>query len=374
MQLIARGILLPEEPSSASVSASDLDFSNLSLDSGMDRLSRLADSLVEGVTPGSRSTQAAQPDSIPAVFQHMPATSSRSDQAAGGKAAPRQTAAAVGHAAIRGNSWCSQQESPLQETGASDIRTDSATSESASESARLQSHSTNRTHEDWQAPSYLQHGSDPRTHRQTSQTPAPHARPAGDMALSAHPSDAMSQSRADTASLCQHSLASDQPGRGTHQQHHGNAAESIWSRRTSEGGSDHAAGDGTAGFAEQARASHSFPDDTLPEKEGCAAQLSQTPPHEVSDRCVSASEAEAARSAAEQTGSDHSWEDDVASQGDLASCGGRPGCDADLAEEGGANVTQHAQREGLLSDSEEEFENSILAARQLRPANIAATR
>jgi len=31
LQLIARGILLPEDPSSDSVSASDLDFSNLSL-------------------------------------------------------------------------------------------------------------------------------------------------------------------------------------------------------------------------------------------------------------------------------------------------------------------------------------------------------
>ncbi|KAL3137484.1 hypothetical protein ABBQ38_004773 [Trebouxia sp. C0009 RCD-2024] len=68
-QLIARGILLPEEPSSDSVSASDLDFSNLSLHSGMDRLSRLADSLVEGVTSNSPLAQDAKPtSSISAVL------------------------------------------------------------------------------------------------------------------------------------------------------------------------------------------------------------------------------------------------------------------------------------------------------------------
>ena len=59
---------MPEEPSSDSVSASELDFSTLSLDSGMDRLSRLADSLIQGMSPASLGE--AQPP--PGASHHPP--------------------------------------------------------------------------------------------------------------------------------------------------------------------------------------------------------------------------------------------------------------------------------------------------------------
>ncbi|KAL0023216.1 hypothetical protein WJX79_004139 [Trebouxia sp. C0005] len=113
-QLIARGILLPEEPSCDSVAASDLDFSNLSLDSGMDRLSRLADSLVEGMTPsscgahsqdtkaGNRSLGIASRDGgadITAPSMVQPTTAANSAETRGSQD-DRSAAAAAAHAGM----------------------------------------------------------------------------------------------------------------------------------------------------------------------------------------------------------------------------------------------------------------------------------
>lgn len=62
-------MLLPDEGSSDSLAASDLDFSNLSLDSSMDQLSRMADSLAQGMPPGSMSLNAA---ALPAGTATLP--------------------------------------------------------------------------------------------------------------------------------------------------------------------------------------------------------------------------------------------------------------------------------------------------------------
>lgn len=61
LQLIERGVLLPAESSSESLTASDLDCSNLSLDTSMDQLSRMADSLAAGMPPRMALNAAALP-------------------------------------------------------------------------------------------------------------------------------------------------------------------------------------------------------------------------------------------------------------------------------------------------------------------------
>ena len=344
--------MLPEDPSSNSVSASDLDFSNLSLDSGMDRLSRLADSLVEGATPSSLTAQDTKRDfSILALSQHLPA--GRSDLAADGEAAAQQTADAHPH----------------------DVG-----SQSAAESAQPQSHTDRqmRSHEGQNGPGYLHYNIDTRAHplRQTAQmlaSQATSASPASDMPLSVHPSDAAGQSPADTASLCQHSLPTIQQRCSASQ--HSNASGSIQSKRRSGAVVNHAVlGDDAAAVGKHAQASQCIPDDTAAELEGAASLLAQ----ELSERGISASEAEASQAAAEQTESvlhcQPHRKQDAASQDSLPSSVGQRGCDADLPRGSDADVAKHAQRGGLLSDSE--FENSILAARKLRPVNMtqAATR
>ena len=352
LQLIARGILLPEDPSSDSVSASDLDFSNLSLDSGMDRLSRLADSLVEGARPSSLTAQDAEMEfSIPAVSQRLPA--GRSDTAAGGEEEEQQTA---------------------------DTHTHNVASESAAGSAWPQSHTDRQMHsrEDQKGPGYLHYAIDTRvdTHRQTAQMLASQAtspRPAHEMPASVHPSDAVGQSPADTASLCQHSLPSLQQGCSASQPS-SSVSESMQSKQRRGAIVNHAVlGDEAAALGKHSQASQSDYDGTELELGGAATHFIP----ELSERDISASEAEAFQAAAEQTGSAQhclpSKEKDAASQDSLPSSEGRPDCDADLAQGSGADVAQHAQREGLLSDSEEEFENSILAARQLRPINMSHT-
>ena len=348
LQLIARGILLPEDSSSDSVSASDLDFSNLSLDSGMDTLSRLADSLVEGATPSRLTAQNAKLDfSIPALSQHLPA--GRSDTTADGEAAAQQTA---------------------------DMHTHTLTRESAAESAQPQSHTDRQTHsrEDHTGPGYLHHDIDTRAHphRQTAQMLALQAaspRPASDMPLSARLSDAMGQSPADTASLCQHCLPLLQQGCSASQ--HSNVSESIQSKRRPGAIVHHAVlRDEAAADGKSLQASQCVSDSTGLELEGAATHIVQ----ELFGRDIIASEAEAA---AEQKQSGRHWlpsrKEDAASQDSVPSSLDQQGCNADLAQGSGADLAQHAQQEGLLSDSEEEFENSIMAARQLRPMNRTHT-
>ena len=379
LQLIARGILLPEEPSSGSVSASDLDFSNLSLYSGMDRLSRLADSLVEGVSSGNPPAQDAEPtSSISAVSRHVPP--GRSASAAHTAPSPRQTVATGGPSRLRGDSWSSQgvalnPGSFLQQTCSSTMHTQGAESESVAESAQLQSHTDSQMHLH-QDPQASQLDSDTRTHRQTSQTLAPQAasfRPVADITMSVHPSDAVGRSPADTESLCQYSLPSNQ-WRCSRSQH-SSAAESTLSKHTSRGSIGHSAETSDAGSAQkagavgsdrEARLSQHAPSATASDDQGIAAQLSLSVERGSSDRDVGLSEAEASLAEAQQTESCHSRGGDDA---ELANCGDVPGCGGDVGEEGNADVSQHQQREGLLTDSEDDFESSLVAARRLRPTN-----
>ena len=370
--------MLPEDPSSGSVSASDLDFSNLSLDSGMDRLSRLADSLVEGATPSSPTAQHAKLDlSIPAVSQQLPAGRSHL-AAAGGEAAPKQTASGVSHPEAGGDSWYSQEgaNQESQTPGGSHTHSHSVVSESAAESGRRQSH-TDSQMQSRKAYGYLQYDNDKGagTDRWTAQMPASHvtptgsAEPSGSVPASMHMSNAMGQSHADTDSLCQHSLPSAQQRCSTSQ--HSNALGVCQSRRTCRASVNHAVlGDAAFEMGKHARAFQSFPEATGSELEGATTQLVS----ELSGVDVSTSEAEASSPAdAEHAESAHSREveDSAVLHSELASSLGQQGHSAELVQGGGADVAQHAQREGLLSDSEEEFENSILAARQLRPMNIA---
>lgn len=361
--------MLPEDPSSGSVSASDLDFSTLSLDSGMDRLSRPADSLVEGATPSSPTAQHAKFGfSIPAVSQHLPA--GRSHLATGGEAAPTHTALGVSHPEAGGDSWYSHEGANHEMPGVSDTHTHSV----VTESARLQSHTGKQT-QSHNAHGCLQYDSDIRAgmDRQTAQMLASHVTSArsavpssGSMPSSVHPSDAIGQSRADTASLCQHSLPSVQQRCSTSQ--HSNAPESLQSRHTSRARFNPAVlGDAASEVGKQARASQCVADATASELEGTATQL------ELSDGDVIASEAEASLAAAEhaEPAESREVEDGAVLDSELASSVGQQGYGVDVVQGGGAYVAQHAQREGLLSDSEEEFENSILAARQLKPVNIA---
>lgn len=343
----------------------------------MDRLSRLADSLVEGATPSSPTAQHANLDfSIPAVPQHLPAGRSHL-AAAGGEAAPKQTALGVSHPEAGGDSWYSQEGANQEMPGDSDMHSHCVVSESTAASALRQSHTDSQMHSH-KAHGCLQDDNDTRaiTHRQTAQglasrvISARSAGPTGSMPSSVHVSDAMGQSCADTASLCQHSLPSAQQRCSTSQ--YSNAPESLHSRHYVPDRAivDHAVlGDAASEVGKHATASQSVPDAAGSEREGAGTQLVS----ELSGGDVNASEAEASPPAAEHSESAQSrgGEDSAVLEGELASSLGQQGRSADLVQGGGADVAQHAQREGLLSDSEEEFENSILAARQLRPMNIA---
>lgn len=293
---------------------------------------------------------------------------------------PRQTVATVHHSEPRGDSWYSQgvapsQRPPLQQTWPSTMHAQGANTQSVAESAQLQSRTHSQMHSHQDSPA-TQHESDPRTHRQPSQIQASQAEsvgPAAYMTMPVHPSDAMGQSPADTASLYQHSLPSKQWRRSRSQ--HSSAAESTLSRHSSRGSIAYAAGDSDAGSAQQAgavgsakeaRLSQYVPGASASESQRVAAQLSQSSGHGLSDRDVGASEAEASVADAQQTKSCHSR-----GRGDaeLASCEDGPGCGGDLVQGGDADMSQHHQREGLLSDSEEDFETSQAAARRLRPTN-----
>ena len=343
MQLIARGILLPEEPSCDSVAASDLDFSNLSLDSGMDRLSRLADSLVEGVTPGGFGAQRQDPQAgdrslgiaswdskaqISAVSMAQTATgagsaetrSNQNDRSAAAAAAP---AASQGHpAAPDAGSHRAHSDGHIS-TEAYPSNT-----ESASQPSWLQTDNAGELHDQ------MSHGA--------RQMPG-HATPA-----SVHLCDAPSPAYAETASLCQHSLPASQRIGATSASEDEQAALSQQKTRI-------VAANGKPETVAQPAVSQS----NAVEQFDSALEASSL-------ASVSASE-----SASPQSADPHPELHDQ-SGGHLSSCDIWSESEADSPTGHRASLSQHEQQqEGLLSDSENEFEQSLVNARMLRPTNTA---
>jgi len=344
MQLIARGILLPEEPSCDSVAASDLDFSNLSLDSGMDRLSRLADSLVEGVTPdsfggqsrdnkaGDRSLGIASWDSR---AQISAASMAQTATAAGRGSQDDTSAAAAAQAA-------SQRQPAASDAGSHRAHSDAHISavayppnaESASQPSWLQTGTENQTGSTGGSQNQMSHGA--------RQMPG-HATPA-----SVQLCEAPSPAYAATASLCQHSLPASQRIGATSASEDDQAALSQPKSRL-------VAADGKPGSVawpavSQSNAVEQF--DSAPEASSLAS--------------VSASESASPQSADpqpelhEQSFSHHSSFEDCSES------------EADSPSGHRASSSLHEQQqEGLLSDSENEFEQSLVNARMLRPTNTA---
>ena len=345
MQLIARGILLPEEPSCESVAASDLDFSNLSLDSGMDRLSRLADSLVEGVTPGGfgapcQDTKAGDRSlgiacreggvQINAASMAQTATAAGSAETRGGK--DDRSAAAGAQAA-------SQRQPAASDAGSHRARSDvhigaeayPSNAESASRPSWLQTGTDNQTGNTGGSQDQMSHGA--------SQMPG-HATPE-----SVQLSDAPTPAYAETASLCQHSLPANL--------HIGATASEDKQAALSQLKSRVVAVNGKTGSVARPAASQS----NAVEQFDSAAEASFL-------ASVSASESASPQSA-----------DPYPELHDQS--GGHPSSCEDCSEsEIDSHVSHHAssslheqQQEGLLSDSENEFEQSLVNARMLRPTN-----
>ena len=374
LQLIARGILLPEDPSSDSVSASDLDFSNLSLDSGMDRLSRLADSLVEGMTPGSlglaRDATAGFSSQEGAQGAPHRLSAARDDKSkssisglAEGLTAGRQLEcqkATAGSSSSDKSSSQNEQTAAQRQPKATDAHSHMAAQslydpvraepsclsfESASEASWLQTGTGNQTdssrhgspadaqHHKTDDPIYMQPRQRHMTHHERQM---PSARPA---AVSVQ----MSEAYADTDSLCRHSLP--------HQQ------------RTSVPES--------AGAEFDLAAQHA--------SESPVLQSNNTePPH--GPECVSGSEAKPSADAEEVSATeadsplpaDRNASPHHASADDQESLEDDPGRQAESPAGHRSFSPQHEQQEGLLSDSENDFEKSLLTARLLRPTNAAS--
>ena len=346
MQLIARGILLPEEPSCESVAASDLDFSNLSLDSGMDRLSRLADSLVEGVTPGGFGAP-CQDTKAGDSFQGI---ASREGRGQIGAASTAQRPTAAGSAETRGSqddtsaAAAAQAPSQHQPAAASDAGSRRARSDVhiGTEAYSLKAESASR-------PSWLQTGTDNQTGNTggsidqmshgASQMPG-HVTPE-----SVQLSDAPSPAYAQTASLCQHSLPANLRIGATSASEDEQAALSQLKSRV-------VAVNGKTGrpAASQSNAVEHF--DSAAEASFLAS--------------VSASE-----SASPQSGDPYPELHDQ-SGGHPSSCEDCSESEIDSHVSHCASSSLHEQQqEGLLSDSENECEQSLLNARMLRPTNTS---
>lgn len=349
MQLIARGILLPEEPSCDSVAASDLDFSNLSLDSGMDRLSRLADSLVEGMTPsscgahsqdtkaGNRSLGIASRDGgadITAPSMVQPTTAANSAETRGSQD-DRSAAAAAAHVA-------SQRQPASSDARSHRARSDTHTStealllnaESASRHSWLQTGTDNQTGNSGGSQDQMSHGA--------RQMPS-HATPA-----SVQLSDAPSPAYAETASLCQHSLPAERRIGATSASEDEQAALSQLKSRV-------VAANGKCGSVAQPAVSQSNADKQF----DSAAEASSLASVSVSD-------------AASPQSADPNTELHDQSGGHPSSCEGCSESEADSPIGRRTSSSLHEQQqEGLLSESENEFEQSLVKAGMLRPTNTS---
>ena len=350
MQLIARGILLPEEPSCESVAASDLDFSNLSLDSGMDRLSRLADSLVEGVTPGGFGAHSQDTK----ADDRSLGIASRDGKARISAASMAQTATAAGSAGTRArqdvtSAAATAQAASQRQPAASDARSHMAHSDAHTSTEAYPSKAESASQ-----PSWLQTGTD----HQTGNTGSSHDRmsrgarqmPGHATASSVQLSDAPSPAYAETASLCQHSLP---------------ARQRI----------------GATSASEDEQAALSQPRIRLVAanvRPGSVAR-SDAPQSSDVEQCDSAAEASslasvsASESASPQSADPHPELHDQ-SGGHHSRIEGSSESEADSHVSHRASSLLHEQQqEGLLSDSENEFEQSLVHATMLRPANASHT-
>ncbi len=348
MQLIARGILLPEEPSCESVAASDLDFSNLSLDSGMDRLSRLADSLVEGVTPGgfgapSQDTKAAD---------RSLGRASGDGGAKIGAAIMAQTATAAGSAETRNSQDDRSAAAAAQAASQRQPAASDAWSHRAHSDAHISIEAYPSNAESASRPSWLQTGTDNQAgYTVGSQDQMSHG--AGQMpghatAASVQLSDAPSPACAETASLCQHSLPAKQRIGATSASENEQAALSQQKSRL-------VAANGKPGSV----ARPAVPQSNAVEQIDSAAETSSL-------ASVSASESASPQSADpqselhDQSGGHHSSFEDCSESEADSPIGHRA-----------ASSLHEQQQEGLLSDSENEFEQSLVNARMLRPTNTS---
>lgn len=364
MQLIARGILLPEDPSCDSVSASDLDFSNLSLDSGMDRLSRLADSLVEGLTPVSQAGF-AQDAKAGFSIQSLVATDDEMGSSVSGMAQrltadsiadsrvsqDGKSAAEVRQAGSRHQPKASHTQSHVAR-GAAHVTAEAshASSESASEADWLQTSAGSQTdsHLQGNTGESLGHSSPDSSHMPHHQ-PHMHQMPHGAAAASVQASKAARHADASTDSLCRHSLPVAQRSgtgsapQGTHMSRH----------TSSQPTPSHSAATRQSSLKDQ----HAAPQSTATGQS--ASEASSDAAH------ASASEAASPQSAAESSPAHQQSVDHQTSFEDQSHSG------ADSPVGGHAAAPQREQQEGLMSDSESEFEQSLVTARMLRPMNAS---
>ncbi|KAL0033703.1 hypothetical protein WJX77_001675 [Trebouxia sp. C0004] len=344
-QLIARGILLPEEPSCESVATSDLDFSTLSLDSGMDRLSRLADSLVEGVTPGSFGAQRQDAEAADRSL----GKASRDSRAQVDAASMVQTATAAGSAESRRSqadrsAAAAAQVASQRQPAASDSRLHRAHSDAHISPEALPSHA-----ESGSQPSWLLTGTDNQPGNtggsQNQMSHGARQMPGHATAASVQLSDAPSPAYAETVLLCQHSLPSEQRIVATSASEDEQATPNQPESRV-------VAANGKPASAVWP----DVPQSNAVEQFDSAAEASSL-------ASVSASDSPSPQSAGplhNQSVSHHSSFGDCSESEPDSPVGHR------------ASPSLHKQQqEGLLSDSENEFEQSLVNARMLKPTNTS---
>ena len=357
----------------------------------MDRLSRLADSLVEGMTPVALAAQQDPAECTQEAPQQMPGH--RLGLGQSGDVAASQLAASSGAESLRSGEFrgCSQgshgeaaMQAPSQQRrkerdsgarGSTRPESSFAVSVSASESAWQGS----QAEDDWAevrnhrlARNHSQHDSGLRLHAQKEQRftlQNPPVIPASHLPSSVPASDAMTDSHADTASLVEHSLLPEHRKSVVPQSRSAAEASAVKPASRLNSGAAASSNRSRSRRLEQAK----VPQHVHPAAPTATArpQLSGPLDREPSEQDVTVSEAgEMPQSAAGEKQPQHRQADGNAHAGKVASVTDAADYSDESAQAGGADVAEQEQREGLLSDSEGEFERSIAAARNLRPANV----
>ena len=412
---------MPEEPSSDSVSASELDFSTLSLDSGMDRLSRLADSLIQGMSPASLS-EAQQPPGVP---QDLPLGTAGAQYPPGVPQNPCFNTGGLQHPRTRlGSAQSTRSDLDLnqgtQSSFASQQHAQRAVADNASGSksseAQLRAHELTQpqsAHRSTKAGgsdtaslgSQKLSGSCHDPERQLEASDACLHMPAQDGAIRAECSSTCSDTVREANELQRSFSASDTaqarsktcgPGSSAHvhnvvSEHSANAGrsvqmseasgkpdtESLWHHslpeeqrmsgaKQAQSSTEHESSNSAYPFSQAAaqastQAWHAV---SQPQARDRSASLGQANSSVLCDATgVSASEASSPQLASSYAASEQKSQNE-------------PGCLMDDLRRGVDSVSvpvvsEQQQQEGLLSDSEDEFERSIETAKMLRPVTAS---
>ena len=330
----------------------------------MDRLSRLADSLVQGMTPGNASegSTCGEPGVGVAGGSGGLSLSSlvQAQEVTAGNAAGNKCSSQEGQAVSQSVTQRASQKA-LQASNSHSDMAEPSSDESASEASWLQNPTDDQAHAGQQgtaaeSPNHFRQIEGCTTKRQQSHASRDRSQAA--TAVCVQLSEAPSQDYADTASLCQHSLPLEHRPKSASAVDLASGSEQPASQPASRQlPAQHAVA--SAAWNCDSVAHIDFP--SAASASGAVLPSVSKTEHDCDS--ATASEASTPQPAGQCAESSHgSAEDHVSDQEHL-------GCTADACNGDHASLSQHEQQGGLLSDSEDEFERSLVSARLLRPAN-----